>query len=41
MGEKILKLKSLEINTVFSVHSKPFPMELLIKNHRENNKEES
>jgi glyoxylase-like metal-dependent hydrolase (beta-lactamase superfamily II) len=28
------KLKSLEINTVYPGHGKPFPMELFIKNHR-------
>ncbi len=35
------KLKSLEINTVYPGHGKPFPMERFIKNHRKKNKEEN
>jgi len=34
------KLKSFEINTVYPGHGKPFPIDLLMKNHRQNNKEE-
>jgi len=41
ISEKTLRLKSLKINTVYPGHSKPFPMELFIKNHQKNNKEES
>jgi hydroxyacylglutathione hydrolase len=35
------KLKSFEINTVYPGHGKPFPMDLLIKNLRENGKGEN